>query len=290
MWLRLISRRLCIFVLTILLVGFAGATLVRLAPGFGSDPRELDSRLRADSIQSIRDARSRERNLLPFYGRYIGHLLRGDLGYSQTLSRPISELFAERLPTTLANVAVGLAGGWLLGLVGASAVAISNSRSVDVFMAGASGLFLCLPSAVLALLFLFTGGPAKLAVAFAVFPKIFQYTRNLLVESYARPHILGARARGLRMGRIFWFHVIPPVAPQILALAGVSVSVAFGASIPIEVICDSPGMGQLAWQAALARDMPLLVSLTLVVTAVTLLANSASDLAIAAAEPMGVKR
>lgn len=284
MWFRLISRRLCIFLITLIFVGFAGATLVRLAPGFGSDARELDSRLRPESIQSIRDAREGERDLFRFYRGYVAGLLRGNLGYSHTLGRPISELFAERAPTTLATVAAGLAGGWLLGLIGAVAVAISRSRWIDLFMAGTSGLFLCLPSAVLALLFLFTGGPAKLAVAFAVFPKIFQYTRNLLVESYGRPHILGARARGLRASRIFWWHVVPSAAPQILALAGVSVSIAFAASIPIEVICDLPGMGQLAWQAALARDMPLLVSLTLVVTALTLIANSASDLAIAAGE------
>ena len=53
---------------------------------------------------------------------------------------------------------------------------------------------------------------------------------------------------------------------------------ALGAAIPIEVICDSPGIGQLAWQAALGRDLPLLVNMTLFVTLVTLGANSASDL------------
>lgn len=282
MWLRLISRRLCISLLTLIFVGFAGATLVRLAPGLGSDPRELDSRLRAESIESIRHAREGERDLLPFYAHYVRRLFRGDLGYSHTLGRPIAELFAERLPTTLATVASGLAAGWLLGFIGAVAVAISRSRLIDAFMAGTSGILLCLPSAVLALLFLFTGGPAILAVAFTVFPKIFQYTRNLLVEGYGRPHIVGAQARGLRASRIFWWHVLPSAGPQILALAGVSVSVAVGASIPIEVICDLPGIGQLAWQAALARDMPLLVGLTLIVTAITLIANSASDLAIAA--------
>jgi peptide/nickel transport system permease protein len=51
-----------------------------------------------------------------------------------------------------------------------------------------------------------------------------------------------------------------------------------GAAIPIEVICDSPGIGQLAWQAALSRDLPLLVNMTLFVTLVTLAANSAADL------------
>ena len=63
-----------------------------------------------------------------------------------------------------------------------------------------------------------------------------------------------------------------------LALAGVSVSVALGAAIPIEALSDQPGIGQLAWQAALARDLVLLVNLTLIVTLITVIANSLSDM------------
>ena len=53
----------------------------------------------------------------------------------------------------------------------------------------------------------------------------------------------------------------------------------FGASIPVEALADSPGMGQLAWRAALGRDIPLLVSITLLLTAVTTAANLLSDIA-----------
>ena len=65
--------------------------------------------------------------------------------------------------------------------------------------------------------------------------------------------------------------------PQILALLGVSASVVFGAAIPVEVICDSPGLGQLAWQAALKRDLPLLIDITLLVTIVTGLSGLAAE-------------
>jgi peptide/nickel transport system permease protein len=64
----------------------------------------------------------------------------------------------------------------------------------------------------------------------------------------------------------------------LLALAGVSCGIALGATIPVEVMCDSPGIGQLAWKAAMARDLPLLVTLTLLIAAVTLSANLAADL------------
>jgi peptide/nickel transport system permease protein len=45
----------------------------------------------------------------------------------------------------------------------------------------------------------------------------------------------------------------------------------------VEALCGLPGVGQLAWQAALARDLPLLTNLTILVTLVTLLANSGAD-------------
>ena len=71
--------------------------------------------------------------------------------------------------------------------------------------------------------------------------------------------------------------MIPSVAPALLAVAGVSVSMAVGAAIPVEALCGLAGVGQLAWQAALARDLPLLVNITILVTLVTLLANSGAD-------------
>jgi peptide/nickel transport system permease protein len=141
----------------------------------------------------------------------------------------------------------------------------------------ASASLLCLPAAVLALLSVLWNVPGSTAIALIVFPHTYRYARNLLGKAYSRPHIIAARARGLGEGRILFWHVVPVAAPQLLALAGVSVSMAIGASIPVEALCGLPGVGQLAWQAALARDLPLLVNVTLLVTLVTLLANSSAD-------------
>ena len=77
--------------------------------------------------------------------------------------------------------------------------------------------------------------------------------------------------------RILLRHVLPVSGPQFLALAGISVSMAFGACIPVETLCDLPGIGQLAWKAAMARDLPVLICLTMMLTAITQLCNSASE-------------
>jgi peptide/nickel transport system permease protein len=92
------------------------------------------------------------------------------------------------------------------------------------------------------------------------------------------PHVLTAKARGLSGLRILGWHVLPNIAAPMLALAGVTVSLALGAAIPVEVVCDYPGLGQLAWRSALARDVPVLVNLTLIIALVTVAANSFSDL------------
>lgn len=285
MWGRRLIRHVAAIAATVLLGGLLGATLVRLAPGFGVDEQELDPRLREDTLQALRQSRAEDRQILHYYVRYLAGLSRGDLGVSRSLQRPVAELFAQRLPITFRSVALGLLAGWFLALALALPAGIFRIPAYDLLSSFLSGIFLCLPSAVVGLFFLFIGGAVSLAIAAVVFPRVFRYCRNLLLAASALPHVLTAKAKGLGPVRILAWHVLPPSAPQILALAGVSVSIAFGAAIPIEVICDSPGIGQLAWQAALARDLPLLVNLTVLVTVVTLVANAVSDFAVAASTP-----
>jgi peptide/nickel transport system permease protein len=279
MWIRALPRHILKLVLTVLLGGLLGATLVRFAPGFDSDERELDSRLNTQSIEALRASHARERNILNYYRGYLGGLLQGDLGISTSLGRPVTELFRERLPVTLRSVGTGVAAGWLLGFFLALPSALFRWRGYEIFTAGFSGLFLCLPAAVLGLGLVYAGGPGWLAMALVVFPRVFQYARNILRQAGDLPHVLAAHARGLPGMRVLVWHVLPNAAPLLLALAGISVSMAFGAAIPIEAITDRPGIGQLTWQAALSRDLPVLVNITLLISVITLGANSVSDLA-----------
>ena len=276
---RVLARRLLERLVLLALAGVLGATLVRFAPGFSADEREADPRLSAESIQSIRDERAREGDLPRFYWRYFSGLARGDFGVSQALNRPVRSLVAERVPVTLRAAGFGLLAGWLAGLAAALAFSLPRLRGLAPAGTVASGMLLSLPEAVLALAFVFFGGTVKWAIALVVFPRVYRYAKNLLARIGEAPHVLAAHARGLGPVAVLSRHILPVAAPELLALAGISVSVAVGASIPIEVMCDSPGIGQLAWHAALGRDLPVLVTLTLLVTAITLMANTASDVA-----------
>ena len=285
MLLPMLLRQTRRILLTALVGGLLGATLVRLGPGFGVDEREFDARLNAQSQQAIRDEGARDNNIALFYVRYLSGLVQGDLGFSRSLNRPVSELLKERLPLTLGSLAYGVLGGMSIGLVLALASVRWHTPGSDLVPAVLSGLSLALPAALIALVFLRMGAGGRWAIALVVFPHVYRYAKNLLVAAYQAPHVLAAEAKGLSAARVLFAHVFAPAAPQLAALAGISVSLAFGASIPIEVLCDTPGVGQLAWKAALDRDLPLLVNITVLVTLMTLVVNACADVALARWRP-----
>lgn len=272
--------------LTILLGGLLAATLARMAPGFGVDERELDPRLSPESVRVLRQNRAAGRHIIAYYASYLRRLARGDLGVSQSLNRPVAELLAERVPVTARAAGAGLVLGWTPGLLLALLAVCWRSATLDFAVAACSAALLCLPSAVVALALLFAApvgvrpaAAVAAAVALVVFPRVFRYARGMLADAARAPHVLMAGAKGLGPLRILMAHILRPALPSILALAGVSVSVAFSAAIPVEVIADSPGIGQLAWQAALQRDLPLLLNLGLLVTTITVASNSLAGLA-----------
>jgi len=277
--LRLGLRRLLFLICLALGGALISATLVRFAPGNGSSERELDPRWRAESVEALRQKQALHQGLPSFYFHYLSALAHGDLGESDSLKRPVSELLRQRLPVTGNSVVRGLSVAWLAAALLASFGVVSRGWFFEASSAAFNSFLLSLPSAVVAMLAVHLRTPVYCAIAVAVFPRLYSYIRNLLVRSYDQPHVLAARSRGLGSRAIFFRHVLPLAAPPLLALLGVSFAISFGAAIPIEALCDSPGLGQLAWHAALSRDLPLIVNVTLVVAIVMLAANSLADLA-----------
>ncbi len=273
---RSLAKNALKLLLTLLLGGFLAATLVRFAPGFGADESQIDIRLNNASIEAL--SRRPAESLGRFYFNYLKSMIHGDLGISRTLDRPVAELVRERMPETLKSVGLGLALAWTLGLSLACVTAMSRSAVLDSLAGLFCGALLCVPAAMMAVIFVLARAPERLVLGVVVFPKIYSYCRGLLIRSMIQPHVLTARAKGVGTVRLLSRHVLLPVAPQLLAVAGVSASLAFTAAIPIEALCDSPGVGQLAWKAAMGRDLHLLVTLTVLVTVVTLVANSTCEL------------
>lgn len=273
---RLASRFLHLFVI-VLLGGFAAAALVRYSPGFSSIPEDLDPSISAATLQALH-ARYENDNALPvFYFRYLAGTLRGGFGISTSLNQPVAELLQRRAPVTAKFVAEGTAGGLLLGAFFAWLAVWTRRAIFEAAAFSISGLLLAVPPAVLGLAFFFNEAPLALAVALALFPRLFGTMRALLDDLAMSPALLAARARGIRPVGIALRYVIAPAAPQFTALAGIALVLAFGAAIPIEVVCGIPGIGALAVQAATGRDMPLLCALALIITFFVTFVHSAGE-------------
>jgi peptide/nickel transport system permease protein len=272
-----IARHASLLLATVLLGGFLSAVLVRFAPGFDVDESQLDPHLSSDTIQAIRESRTVQGGVFHIYSNWLRGALRGDLGSSMSLGRPVAELIRQRAPLTARLVGIAVLLSWVAALGIALIAAFLKYPACDTLITVLSGGLLCLPAAVLALLAVVWNLPGALVIAMIVAPRDFRYARNLLARAYRQPHIVTARAKGLSEIRILLWHVLPLAGPQLLAIAGVSVTLALGAAVPVEAVCGLAGIGQLAWQAALARDLPLLMNLTILVTLVTLLANSGAD-------------
>jgi peptide/nickel transport system permease protein len=275
-----LARYLAMLTVTALVAGLITTCMARFSPGFGVDERELDPRLSEAGIQALRVEASAGRNPVRLFVVQLSGLLHGDLGFSRSFRRPVSELIPERIGVTARLLAAGLTGGWALALSLALLLAALKKPTLSNSGALLSTLLLCVPTSMLALAAFVHTAPFHLVIALALFPKIFQYTYGVLRQAASLPYVTAAQARGVSPARILLRHVATASAPQILALAGVSVGMAFAAAIPVEVLCDLPGIGQLAWSAALSRDLPLLVALVFLVVFLNQIANLVSDLAI----------
>jgi peptide/nickel transport system permease protein len=240
------------------------------------DDRRADLRLSAESLQALEQSDATLEREAGFF-QPLNRLVHLDWGESSALRRPVKQLLAERATRTLETLGAALALAWALAAAACVSLLILRRRALDAAATLVAGVLLCLPAAVVALLFLQVDGGPRLVLATILLPRVFRYSRDILDAGCGRAHVLAARARGVSSASLLLRHVTLPALPELLAVAGISVSMACGAVIPVEAICDSPGVGQLMWQAAMGRDAVVLVDLTVIVAAVTCAANLLSD-------------
>jgi ABC-type dipeptide/oligopeptide/nickel transport system permease component len=245
--------------------------LVWLAPGYGVDEREADPTLSDATLARL--TVDRNRSPLPV----LEKMLHGDFGYSTTLQSSVGKLIAERSPVTLRSLSGGFAMAWTGAAMGVLLVfwLAPGARHVPDLLAA---VLLAVPAGLVSVAAFLAGAPVSAAIGLALFPRVYLFARNILRSMESQLHVLHARAHGLSGRAIFQHALIRPALPELAALAAISIRMALGAVIPAEAICDSPGLGQLAWKATLGRDLALLAPLTLLMTGITVLANMLSGI------------
>lgn len=264
-------------ILIVTFAGFIGATLIRYSPGFGLDEEALDPRLSRNTLEARSREHEGQRDIVAFYAMFWRKLISGDLGTSEVFGQPVAKLLEERVPATAVNLAGGLLAGWgpaILLAIWAAFGGRVTARSIS----GTAALLVCMPSALIAIVVVLFQLPAFTAVGAVVFPRAYAHVFEHVRAELRTAHVLAARARGTTLRDLAVNHLGCNLFGPIIAAAGATAVVALGACIPIEALTDTPGIGQMVWRAALGRDLPVLVIITILMTVVAVIANAAADL------------
>lgn len=299
--LRYLARRLALFILTLAGVAIVVAALLRLVPG---DPAVvfLGENATPSAVAELRRMLGLD---LPWpiqLARYLGGIARGDLGQSLFQREPVSELIAERLPATLelalAALVLGVAVGFVLGVVSALKRGSLSDFAVMVF----AQLGVSIPVFYLGILL-----SALFAVHWDIFPAVgrgspehlvlpaltlglglaaiaSRLLRASLLDTLHEVHVRGARARGLRDGKVI-AHALRNALLPVVSVLGVRFGTLLGGSVLTENVFGWPGLGSLAVTAISQRDFPLVQGIVLVFASMFLLLHLAVDLAYGVLDP-----
>jgi peptide/nickel transport system permease protein len=225
------------------------------------------------------------------YLRWLGALLRGDLGYGYVSRTPVLEQVggAAAVSGLLAVLALALAAA--VGIPAGAYAARRPGGRLDRFLGAGTIAGVAVPEFVLApwLVLVFAvglgalpavgwGGPQHLVLpvlTLAAYPGALaaQLVRAETAMVLTRPHVLVARAKGLGEHSVLWRHGARLATTSVTALAGLFVAGLLGGSVVVEVVFGIPGLGRLLHQAVPAQDLPVIQAGTLLVVTVAVVAG-----------------
>jgi ABC-type dipeptide/oligopeptide/nickel transport system permease component len=306
-------RRLCQGVVIVLIVSFTIFALLRIVPG---DPvRLMLGPMTSDDVVEETARSLGLRDPIPVqYIRYIGNVLRGDLGTSFSRApsgeavggnldlhrgqrAKVLDLIAASLPFTLQLAALGLVFTALIAVPLGIGAGLMVDRWPDRLAVYVSSIFVSTPNfwlgIVLALVFTarlgwipsigygnfaYTILPA-IVIAIEVSPLFIRSLSVSVASTMQQPFVELGRLRGLSERRIFLFHVLRNAAIPILNLFGVQLGALLGGVMIVEYIFSYPGLGFLTVQSVLQRDFPTIEGIAMLTSSVFVIINIGVDLA-----------
>jgi len=314
---RLVIRRLLLLIPMIWLVATLTFVVVSAAPGSYADTVDHPG-LTATQREALRARYGLDQPIARQYLTWLKAVATGDLGTSFVTREPVSRLLARTLPPTLLLGASALLLDFVLGVW----VAVTAARRprgwfdrVSTFVGlGIAGLpsFWLAGLAILVFALLLGWFPAshmRSVGAYELAPLArlgdllhhlvlpaaclgvvgaagtARYLRSTLLDVRDERFILAARARGLSEGRVLWVHTLRPALLPVVTLLGLSLPFLVSGSVVVETVFSWPGSGLALLQAAHARDVPVIMGITLMGAVAVLVGSLAADVLYAVVDP-----
>lgn len=121
--------------------------------------------------------------------------------------------------------------------------------------------------------------------AFGGLAGLSRFMRSSMIEALRQDYITTARAKGLPERVVIYKHALRNALLPVITILGLSIPGLVGGSVIFESIFSIPGVGQLMWQAVMARDYPVIMGNLVIVSVLTLLGNLIADICYALADP-----
>jgi peptide/nickel transport system permease protein len=284
--------------------------LIHLIPGdpvsvmLGPDatPAQVDQTRQAMGLD-----RPIHAQLLLFYAR----ILRGDLGRSYFLDRPVTQALWERAEPTLVLTLSSLLVAVLIGVPSGIVAGAYQGSAWDRALMGFALLGVCIPGFWLSLNFIYlfavnlgwlpAAGYASVfadpwaALRYMVLPAlslgfnqsalIARIARSCMVEVLQQDYVRTARAKGLAERVVVYGHAFRNALVPVVTVIGITMAILIGGAVVTEIVFNIPGLGRLIISAILRRDYPVVQGVVLVTAASYVLINLAVDMVYASIDP-----
>jgi peptide/nickel transport system permease protein len=124
-----------------------------------------------------------------------------------------------------------------------------------------------------------------IVLAVGTLAQLVRYTRSSMLEVLGQDYVRTARAKGLSEATVLNRHALRNALIPVITVIGLQIPRFIGGSIIVETIFAWPGIGRLAYSAALTRDYPLIMGVTVIISIVVLISNLLTDLAYTLVNP-----
>ena len=299
---RYIMKRILMMIPVLIAVSFVVYFLMDLAPGDIISSMAPQDATEAE-IEIMREELGLNGSLIERYFRYLGGLLKGDMGMSLSLKRPVADVFFERFPATLelalAATVVALAISIPLGI----AAATHHRSFLDGFSMVTAMLGLSMPGFWLGLLLILffshqlgwlpsggSGGIVHLilpaiALGAGQAGSLTRITRSSMLDVIRQDYLRTARAKGVSEKMVIRKHALKNALIPIITVFGSTLGNLLGGAVAIETVFSWPGIGRLTVSAINTRDITLATGCIIMFTVLLTVTMLLVDIAYAYVDP-----
>ncbi|MBN4097104.1 MULTISPECIES: ABC transporter permease [Methylobacterium] len=308
--LRFLARRLALAVPTLILASMIIFALQQLLPGDVATALTGEER-DPQVIAFIREKYHLDEPLPVRYAYWAGGVLRGDLGESIRLQKPVSELIVEKLPVTLELACLAMLVALAIGVPMGVLSAVKRGQAADTVANGIALWGLSVPNFWLGILLIllfsvelgwlpasgyvspFESLSENLAAmampAFvlgnAIAAVMMRHTRAAMLGVLGSDYVRTARAKGVSPLRVTLRHALPNAAIPIITLGALEFGQLLSGAVLTEQVFSVPGFGKLMVDAVFNRDFATVQGVVICTAATYIALNLAADLLAAAVNP-----